>query len=187
MGDIVKNFSYSEFKPKGSNALWKPSFALQDTMIKTLAQNLQIVRDEWNKPLSINSGVREASDIARLISEGYHTSPISDHFAGNVVPIEIMNPRFKIFGSYYCFSVGAADIHSENAGDLFKLSLSLNRAGKTKFGQIIWEKDPDKKTEWVHFGNNRKDFYSQIICDLIAKGQYLFTIDGGKTYQNYTL
>lgn len=186
MGDITANFSFSEFKPNGETASWKPAFSVQSLMIVELAKNLQIVRNNnGNKPLSINSAVRTASDYSRLLNSGYHPSPVSDHFFGNVVTISKDSPKYKIFGPYYYFSVGAADIHSDNAEELFKTGIALSKSGAVSFGQIIWERDSAKRTEWVHFSNDRSKFYSQIICALVGKEKYLYTTDGGISYKPY--
>jgi len=185
MSNLTINFSIKEFRPNGQSSSWIPDFKLQTIFIQELANSLQIIRNMFGKPLIIGNGIRGASDFMRLIEKGYHPSPTSDHFFGNVVPIGAPHRLYPILGHYYSFSVGAADVISDNPMGLFNLAIQLNESGKTSFGQIIHETDPIKKTEWVHFGNKREKFYSEIICNLIGKEKYLYTIDGGITYQPY--
>ena len=185
MGDITNNISYKELRPFGTPDTWRPTFPLQDLMIKTLAKNIQIVLDAAKCHATFSSGVRVASDYDRLIKQGYNPSPKSDHFCGNVVSIDPIkqSDNYKKFGPYYIFAVGAADtIPTKNINDFFKAAVTLNKNGVTNFGQVIHEVDPEKHTEWVHFGNNLNEFFSKSVCDLIQKQQYLYTIDGGKNY-----
>ncbi len=182
MGDITNNFSYYEFRPKGTPRTWKPEFKLQELMIIEMAENLQIVRNALPQTMTINSGVRVPSDYNRLLLAGYYPSPTSDHFYANAVPIELTNTKRKLFGSYYSYSVGAADVKiNGNYSDLFNLAIKLNIEEKVYFGQIILESSP-RGSMWIHFGNDPYKFFSAFMCPLITRTTYLTTTDGGKSY-----
>jgi hypothetical protein len=186
MGDLSANISYKELRPSGTPDTWRPSFPLQDLMIKTLAANIQLVINSFSCHVTFSSGVRVADDYNRLVQEGYNPSPTSDHFCGNVVPVDPIKQSdiYKQFGPYYMFSTGAADtIPTVNINDFFKAAIAMNKNGVTNFGQIIHETNPEKKTEWIHLSNNLNSFFSPKVCNLIQRPQYLYTIDGGKTYQ----
>jgi hypothetical protein len=188
MGDLTNNISYKELRPFGTPDTWKPAFPLQELMIRNLAKNIQIVIDRVGGHVTFSSGVREASDYNRLVKEGYNPSPKSDHFCGNIVPVDpIQQPdNYKQFGPFYMFAVGAADtIPTIIINDFFNAAVNLNKIGITNFGQVIHEKDPVKKTEWVHLSNNKSTFFSKDICNIDPKSPYLYTIDGGKSYNVY--
>ena len=189
MGDLTNNISYSELKPNGSPITWKPEFPIQDLMIKTLAKNIQIVLDTAKCHANFASGVRTSGDYDRLMQLGYNPSATSDHFCGNVVSLDPVKQlaKYKQYGSHYMFSVGAADTIPTGIiiKDFFKLAIKLNKAGTTNFGQIIHEIDPDKKTEWVHLSNNMNAFFSKDVCNMFPRPPYQYTVDGGKTYNDY--
>ena len=190
MGDITNNISYHELRPNGTPDTWMPEFPMQKLMLNILAQNIQLVINHFpNCHVTFASGVRTASDYLRLQQSGYNPSPISDHFCGNIVPIDksLNYDYYKYFGPYYMFSVGAADtIPTTNIMDFFKLAVDLNKQGVTDFGQIIHETDPVKNTEWVHMSNNLNMFYSLRVTSILPpRPPYQYTTDGGKTYQIY--
>jgi hypothetical protein len=185
--NITPNFSYQEFSPFGSSPSWMPPFTLQDQMIRILAAELQVIRLYWNKPLTITCGVRTAADYSRLLSNGFHPSILSDHYCGNVISIPITDNNYKIFGPYYAFSCGAADISSDDPLSLFQLGIKLNQSGAVNFGQIIHEMDVTSGKNWVHFGNDRTKFFTSTICNMLSKDKYLYSTDGGITYIPYSI
>ena len=190
MGDITKNFSYSEYRPKGSPKTWMPESDYQQRLIDNHASNLQVVRNELPDGcyMKITSGVRTESDFDRLIAKGYHPSATSDHYCGNIVPISEYSSKYKKYGPLYMFSVGAADVEpfGIKVYDLFKLSVKLTREGKCDFGQVIYEKDPITGKEWVHYGASIKDIFSSSIVRFIDRTQFMQSLDGGKTYSVVT-
>lgn len=182
MGNITKNFSFYEFRPFGTSKSWKPISDYQELLIITLAKELQKVRDLVIKsPMEINSGVREYSDYQRLLDSGYKPSETSDHYFSNVIPIKVNNPKYKIFGKYYIFSVGAVDVEMPNIDDNFKKIIKYDKQGIINFGQIILEKNNNSK--WIHFSNDYNKFFMLNIVKLINKERYLQSLDNGKTYQ----
>ena len=155
-------------------------------LIVNLAENLQIVRDKMptGSYMKITSGVRLLSDYDRLRASGYNPSKTSDHNCGVSIPLINGTKKFKKFGETYNFAIGAADIVSigMSTWDLFKLSFRLTKEGMCNFGQIIYEKNPTNGSEWVHYGNDLEPFYSKKIINMIGRGKFMKSIDGGKTY-----
>ena len=159
---------------------------LQDKLVVTLAENLQVVRSQLPKKayMKITSGVRTLGDFNRLIKIGYRPSKTSDHNYGFAVPLSKNNKKFKIFGETYNFAVGAADTQAEGVDStyLFTLSMKLVNEGKCNFGQVIYEKNPETGAIWVHYGNDPALFYSEEIVKMINRTRFLKSLDGGKTY-----
>lgn len=190
---LTKNFSYKEFRPSGTPETWMPENEIQDLMIKIIAGNLQIVRDNLNPfiKMKITSGVRSLEDFIRLKNSGYNPSTTSYHNFG-VVPIEKTDIiKYKKYGAFYPFACGATDVLPVGISvkELFLKAMELVEAGKCRFGQIIHEYTPAQngkpKMEWVHFGNDPLYFFSKEICNTINKVKFLYTIDGGKNYKQY--
>jgi len=186
LGDITKNLSFYEFKPKNSPKAWVPNSIYQKMMIINLAENLQIVRDKMptGSYMKVTSGVRLLSDYSRLKSAGYNPSETSDHNCGVSIPLRKDTDKFKKFGETYNFSIGAADIVPIGMSvlDLFKLSFRLIKEGMCNFGQVIYESNPKNGSEWIHYGNDPADFFSKKIVKLINRQKFLQSLDGGKTY-----
>lgn len=186
MGDITKNFSFYEFRPKGQPKTWKPNSFYQKILLENLAKNLQVIRNHTPEGsyMKITSGVRLLSDYERLRNKGYYPSKTSDHNCGVSIKLDKGSHKFKKFGETYNFSIGAADVVPVNlkVWDLFKLSFRLTKESMCDFGQIIYERNPLNGSEWVHYGNSLKPFFNKKIIDLIAKIQFMKSIDGGKSY-----
>jgi len=187
LGDITKNFSFYEFKPKNEPKSWKPNSYYQKMLITTLAKNLQIIRNKLpsGSYMKVTSGVRLLSDYERLKAAGYRPSKTSDHNCGVAIKLKPDTFKFKKFGETYNFSVGAADIVSVGMSvwDLFKLSFRLTKESMCDFGQIIYEKIPGTEIEWIHYGNSLKHFFSSHIIKMISRQKFLKSLDGGKTYE----
>ena len=181
---ITTNFYYSEFRPNGAPENWVPTNDYQALLIRTLAENLQIVRDGVSVGLTISSGVRSLEDHDRLIQQGASPSKTSDHYCGLSIPLYPYDKDFSKYGSTYNFSIGAADIVPSkiSCDDLFKIAINLYKSGKVCFGQIILEKNIQKNKAWVHFSNDPSIFFSPLIVKFILRPRFLSTIDGGKTY-----
>jgi len=187
-----EHFFFYEFAPFGSSHDWLPSSYMIERMIKSLALNLQIVRSYMpiNSLIIISSGVRSIDDTLRLINNGYTPSATSDHNYGIPISLDPNSKKYKIFGPHYAYSVGAVDCVPSGNGctafDLFKLAVRLTKENKTKFGQVIYEENPKTNSKWVHFGNDPLTILSPDMVKLIAREQFLKSVDGGKTYQLYT-
>lgn len=185
MGDITPNFSFYEFRPRFKQKSWLPDNEYQEFLLRNLAINLQIVRDHVPNDvyMRVTSGVRTIADYNRLILSGYNPSETSDHYYGKAVKIK--NPRKrKKFGTTYNFSVGAADIQPAiiTARELFNLSFRLVKEQMCDFGQVIYERDPIRNKEWVHYGNSLKEIFSEELISRIGRTQFMKSVDGGKTY-----
>ncbi len=184
---VSENFFYSEFRPAGAPLAWMPVSEYQDELLKSLAANLQVVRDSMQQgsSITISCGVRVFKDYDRLKNAGYNPSYTSDHFCGLAVPVNQNSDKYKKFGPTYNFSVGAADCVPKGmtVTELFNLAVQLTKMGQTRFGQVIYEKDPEKNTEWIHFGGDPTPFFSQKILMLINRPKFLQSTDGGKSYK----
>jgi len=184
MGDITKNFSFYEYRPKGANKSWLPTSKYMKYLITKHAEMMQIIRDKHRKGITFNSAVRNLSDYKRLLNAGYFPSPTSDHFFGQAIKIP-EKEKFKIskFGRFYSFSVGAVDAVSNDIKQLYRDIVSLNKSGDIDSGQIIYESHQDKGWEWIHISTNRHLSFSDGICNLVGKHKYLHTYNGGKSYE----
>jgi len=190
LGDITDNFSYYEFRPKGKPKTWKPGSEYRKLLLKNLATNLQVVRSKMPKGswMVVTSGVRMGSDYSRLKKAGYNPSKTSDHYAGAAIPLHPSHYKYKKFGETYNFAVGAADIVPRNMSvwDLFAMAVRLNKEGLCDFGQIIYEKTPNKNPrkvkEWVHFGGSLDGLFTDKVIRLISRTKYMKTTNGGKNY-----
>lgn len=184
---ITANFSYFEFRPRNTPTTWAPDNDLQALMIRTLAENLQIIRSMMpaKASIKITSAVRTQKDAEDLIRSGYNPSPTSDHFCGFSVPIQKTDSKYQKFGPTYNFACGAADCvpMGMKVSDFFSLAVNETKNGRCRFGQVIHEYTPSTGAEWVHFGNDPTSFFSMNICSLIARSKFMKSIDGGKTYQ----
>ena len=133
----------------------------------------------------VSSGVRTLVDYGRLIALGYHPSQTSDHYFGQAIPLDPVTEKFKKFGSFYSFSVGAGDVIPEGVSALqvFQTAVELDRQEKVFFGQIIYERGGVSDVERIHFGNDPDLFYQPSVCKIFKRTKYLTSVDGGKTYK----
>lgn len=86
MGDITKNFSFSEFDSKDGAKM--PVAVKQN--IRKLAKNLQVIRDTVGKAVHINSAYRSPEHNKKIGGV-----PNSQHVLGNAADIRIdgMTPK----------------------------------------------------------------------------------------------
>ena len=82
---LTNNFNLSEFN--------KHNFALSDTILKNiqeLAKNLQVLRDEVKKPITVTSGYRNAAYNAKIGG-----AKASQHLTGKAADIKVsgMTPK----------------------------------------------------------------------------------------------
>ena len=189
MGDITPNFSFYEFRPYGKIKSWVPDNDYQEFLLRMLADNLQIIRNNFpiGAFMKVTSGVRTLDDFERLIRAGYTPSSTSDHYCGTAVKT-INHVKRKKFGDTYNFAVGAADIEPVGitAKQLFNLSFRLVKEQMCDFGQVIYEKDPARGKEWVHYGNSLKRILSKEMISRIGRIQFMQSIDGGRSYTEVT-
>lgn len=169
---LTSNFKLSEF-------IKSDPTAYQLSLLKILANELQIVRDELQayksgmKPvlMVITSGVRTKADIDRLKKEGYNPAENSDHLCGvqiNGIP-----------------TLGAADIQFYNCSlSTKKIALFIKElvlGYKVNFGQVIYEKNPKTGSEWIHLGNDPELIFKPGIE--VKRTKFLMSTDNGKTYK----
>lgn len=200
MGDITKDFSYSDFRPYDTATTWLPSNEMLRIKIDMLAENLQKLVEEMDKEINgkgkdkgsspvgitIISGVRTLADFKRFRRNGYQASRTSDHYFGDPVPLAPGTEKYELYGRLFCQSVGAVDcipIGMDNK-EFFKIAKKCSKTNKCDFGQVIIEYTPQTKDEWIHISNDPYNFFSKKLANKIKKAnKYLQTIDGGKTYQ----
>lgn len=177
---LTANFKLKEFTKSSISDY-------QVSMIKILAQQLQIIRDLMNNfadwkidkaksiSLNVSSGVRSAEDYERLKAAGYNPSASSDHFCG-------YQPNTKP-------TLGAADIQFSNLKasyqEVYASIVKWCKEGKINFGQIILEHNPAKGSYWIHFGNDPKLIYSEEVSKSISRNKFITSMDNGKTYKKY--
>jgi len=181
MTRATKDFSYHEFAPKGAGKTWMPDSEYQKILVDVLAENLQVLRNAFGFPLRITSGVRTLDDYNRLKAAGYNPSETSDHNYGVAVPTS--GEKAKKFGPTYNFTAGAVDIVpiGSSVEHLFDVAVSITRAGKAHFGQVILEMSG--KTQWVHLSNSYEYLFGKTTARFLGKAQFLTSDDGGKTYR----
>jgi len=187
---VTNNFAFYEFRPSGSPKSWMPTSKYQKKMIVSLAKNLQIVRDKISKGyMKITNGVRVEEDYNRLIKNGYKPSKTSDHYFGLAIPLTLNSYKYKKYGPTYNFTMGAVDIvpYGITVLNLFSIAINLCENDECDFGQIIYEKNPKTKAEWIHFGGSPKPFLSEEIINFLNRNKYLQSLDGGKTYKTFNL
>lgn len=140
---LSKNFALKEF----TKIDWAKIPKRGQDMLKAMADMLQIVRDSLNKPLVVNSAVRDMDDYNRLKKNGYNPSKTSDHFYWNTP-------------DGYLLAVGAADVvcPSMKQTDFYNEVLKLKYAGKIKPGQLLYEKSKPASLGWCHIANNTDVF-----------------------------
>jgi len=156
-------------------------------LIVNLATNLQIVRSALPRGswIQITSGVRAPEDYRRLVKAGYRPSTTSDHNFGNAVKLTVNTNKYKKYGPTYNFSVGAADCVSHNLDvrNLFDIAKKLTEENKCRFGQVIYEENPNTGAKWVHFGADPSYYFSEEVVKFIGRLPFLVSLDGGKSYQ----
>lgn len=92
MGDISRNFSYSEFEKSDTAIRLGINNTIKDGLIKENIKALvdyilQPLRDAWGQPLFINSGYR-----CLKVNEAVGGVPISQHVLGQASDVGCSNP-----------------------------------------------------------------------------------------------
>ena len=181
MMQLTTNFTLEEFTKTELT-----EYQLQ--LVKLLANNLQIVRDNLQPfskkgkqvSITITSGVRTQADYNRLLKQGYNPSKKSDHFCGVQTD---GNP-----------TLGAADIVVNNCSismkECARRIIEMTNEGIVNFGQVIYEYNPNTKKSWIHLSNDWKcifknnDYFSPIEY-FFKREKYLMSMDNGKTYKKF--
>lgn len=129
---ISDNFDLEEFikSPTASkyNIDNTPSEKVKNNIIKLITNILQPIRNEWGKPIKVNSGYR-----CKALNDKVKGSKTSQHLTGD-----------------------AADITTGNAADnkkLFHFVVDMAQQKKVTYGQLIWEKGNKTGPQWLHISN----------------------------------
>lgn len=134
MGDISKNFSWSELTVTNHNIPNIPNEDQKKNIEDLVINVLQPLRDLANVSIYINSGFR--------------SSAVNKKVGGSST-------------SQHCANKGAAAdlrcIKKSNA-EIFKIIKD-----KLPFDQLIWEFGTDKEPSWVHVSYNAKNNRKQIL------------------------
>lgn len=125
---ISDNFTLEEFinSPTASkyNIDNTPNEEVKNNIIQLVNNILQPIRNEWNKPITVNSGYR-----SKELNNKVKGSKTSQHLTGD-----------------------AADITTGNAADnkkLFHLIIDMCQQNKVTYGQLIDEYN----YKWLHISN----------------------------------
>lgn len=112
----------------------EPNELIKNNLGKLVNNCLDIIREEWGKPIYVNSGYR-CEELNRLVK-------------GSIT-------------SHHLFGL-AADITTKSILDnkrLFDLILKLKREGKIQFTQLIDESD----YQWLHLSYWDADLKNQVL------------------------
>lgn len=93
--NLTKNFTKAEFESKDGSPM--PLDVLQN--IQILAQQLQVIRDEIGKPISITSGYRSPNHNARIggAKHSYHVRGMAaDIQVGGMHPMDVKKVILKL-------------------------------------------------------------------------------------------
>ena len=191
---ITTNFQLKEFTDRPHELLTP----IQRFMLLNLCSILECIRSFLSEalkttiPLVVSSGIRLPSDTNKLRNAGNNPSETSDHLFGNIVKLR-SKVKIKMFGRYYVYSVGAADVVPVcGATDAFQLMLPyFNRqtgevnlpGGTIKVGQIILEKKDN--SDWLHVSNPWDLVYSgQMVASFFNRKHFLTSVNNGESYES---
>lgn len=179
MGNITKNFSFSDFRPKGSGEDWTPQSEYQRTLITKIAESIETVMS------SLPRGVRV--EIAKGVVTPSQNNIESDyeHFYG----VSAQTPKHLIssFGEVYQMSQGAVNIHIKGmkTTDAYQKFVEANVRCRSKFGTIVLHWKYEDRKPWIHLTNDCHDIYGPFIGTMLNKPKYTYTKDGGETFHEY--
>ena len=134
---LTKNFTLEELvKSTTAKRLGIDNTPNEDQLfyLKKLAEQLQIIRDEYGKPITVSSGLR-----VEKLNKAVGGAKNSDHKFG-----------------------AAADFHSlsdtlEDNKELWNIIMKLYKDGQLACRQIIWEYgDQQKGPDWIHCSVNNE-------------------------------
>ena len=172
----MKDFFRSETQSKSWTGGLTPNKVQINRWFWMKENILNPIRNHVNTPVVITSCLRNQNSYDRLLSEGYHPSQKSDHFAGT--PIALTKPsEIKRFGEIYTYSTFACDIvgvfdHKKLCRDIYLTINSeiprndlRNVRGLSVYGveQIILESQiiNDHIVTWIHVSAPLEAFYSE--------------------------
>lgn len=93
--NLTKNFTKAEFESKDGSPM--PLYVLQN--IQVLAEQLQVIRDEIGKPISITSGYRSPNHNARIggAKHSYHVRGMAaDIQVAGMHPMDVKKVILKL-------------------------------------------------------------------------------------------
>ena len=171
--------------------------ALQRELWEWQKENhLNPIRKYLGLPVRITSCLRTKEDFDRLLYNGYHPSPTSDHFGTKAIQIpEKYTEKRKTYGEIYQWSTFASDISCDTdiiglCRDIY-ITLERDRViipymGEVK--QLIAESQiiNGKKVYWIHISAPYDALYSHeasyAIKSMLNTNKYLISPDG-RNYQ----
>jgi uncharacterized protein YcbK (DUF882 family) len=125
---ISDNFTLEEFiqspTAKANNIDNTPSEQVKNNIIKLVNNILQPIRNEWGKPIKVNSGYR-----CKALNDKVKGSKTSQHLTGDAADITVGSPQ-------------------ENK-KLFHLIVDMCQQNKITYGQLIDE----FSFRWLHISN----------------------------------
>ena len=134
---LSKNFKLEEFVKSAIATKYgidnTPNAVQLENLTNLCVDCLQPVRDEYGKPIIINSGFRTAALNAAMEKDGYRVSKTSQHMLGEAADIR--------------------DADKKQNKALFDVILK-----RGVFDQLIWEDGNSKYPDWIHvsYRKNRK-------------------------------
>lgn len=134
MGDISKNFSWSELTVTNHNIPNIPNEDQKKNIEDLVINVLQPLRDLAGVSISVNSGFRSPA-----VNKKVGGASTSQHCANKGAAADLM-----------CIKKSNAEI--------FKIIKD-----KLPFDQLIWEFGTDKEPSWVHVSYNAKNNRKQIL------------------------
>jgi len=179
---LTKNFSVKEII--GGNKDWKKYADKTQNMIFAMANMLQFIRDIYERPVRISSGLRDISDYERMKNNGLNPSPTSDHFYGQDIGCIKGSAAEKKYGAIYKLSVGAADF-TVDGFDIIKVYNDLLKYKYDKVlkcGQLLLEKN---NSYWIHIANDPTSFLTDEEKKLrgeISLNGNGYSLDNGKSF-----
>ena len=102
-----------------------------------------------------------------------HTTPITKY------PEESL-PNLEGYASSLSFA--EKKTICQIVGELDEGIFRLTKEGMCNFGQVIYEKNQKTGVEWVHYGNDPAEFFTEEIVKMINRKKFMQSINGGKSY-----
>lgn len=175
-----KYFALSEFEAAGFPVAPTP---LEKFLLKNLVTILDPIREALGFPLHVNDCYRTEAKYQKLMLNGHHPSPTSDHFWGQAMPTS--PAQAPTYGPFFTMGVGAVDL-GVGAADI-EAAFAKIRALKLPLGQCILEQS-GPSSKWIHIANPKTLCYSQRVLDAVGLNphKYMRSRDGGLTYEDVT-
>lgn len=129
---LTENFTVEEFEKSATADKYRIDNHIPNSLMKNvfeLAKVLQVIRNEWKKPI--------------IISSGYRCPTLNLKVNGAI-------------NSLHC-TASAADFSDKDKsknGELFKFIQKLMKEGKISCRTLIWEYGDKKNPKWIHLDIN---------------------------------